>query len=79
MAAGRLGAPFAKVSVELGDSRYPPAPVAGGSNTAKAMSARPAKAMQAGPLRPGAVPAKQVVGPVALSGSSGGSESTSGP
>ncbi|HEY7243112.1 MAG TPA: xanthine dehydrogenase family protein molybdopterin-binding subunit [Xanthobacteraceae bacterium] len=33
MAAERLGVPLAKVSVELGDSTYPPAPVAGGSNT----------------------------------------------
>jgi xanthine dehydrogenase YagR molybdenum-binding subunit len=33
MAAERLGVPFGKVSVELGDSSYPPAPVAGGSNT----------------------------------------------
>jgi xanthine dehydrogenase YagR molybdenum-binding subunit len=33
IAAQRLGVPFAKVSVELGDTQYPPAPVAGGSNT----------------------------------------------
>jgi xanthine dehydrogenase YagR molybdenum-binding subunit len=33
MAAERLGIPFAKVKVELGDSALPPAPVAGGSNT----------------------------------------------
>jgi CO/xanthine dehydrogenase Mo-binding subunit len=33
MAAERLGVPFAKVSVERGDTNYPPAPVAGGSNT----------------------------------------------
>ncbi|HEY2755536.1 MAG TPA: xanthine dehydrogenase family protein molybdopterin-binding subunit [Pseudolabrys sp.] len=33
MAADRLGIPLAKVTVELGDSMFPPAPVAGGSNT----------------------------------------------
>jgi len=33
MAAERLGVPLASVSVEVGDSRLPPAPVAGGSNT----------------------------------------------
>jgi xanthine dehydrogenase YagR molybdenum-binding subunit len=33
MAAEQLGVPLAHVQVELGDSRFPPAPVAGGSNT----------------------------------------------
>jgi xanthine dehydrogenase YagR molybdenum-binding subunit len=33
MAAERLGVPLSKVKVEMGDSEYPPAPVAGGSNT----------------------------------------------
>jgi xanthine dehydrogenase YagR molybdenum-binding subunit len=33
MAAERLGVPLASVSVEVGDSSLPPAPVAGGSNT----------------------------------------------
>jgi xanthine dehydrogenase YagR molybdenum-binding subunit len=33
MAAERLGVELASVSVEVGDSRLPPAPVAGGSNT----------------------------------------------
>jgi xanthine dehydrogenase YagR molybdenum-binding subunit len=33
VAAERLGVPVEKVSVELGDSDLPPAPVAGGSNT----------------------------------------------
>jgi xanthine dehydrogenase YagR molybdenum-binding subunit len=33
MAAERLGVPLSAVSVEVGDSRLPPAPVAGGSNT----------------------------------------------
>ncbi len=37
--AERLGAPLASVTVELGDSRLPPAPVAGGSNTTGALSA----------------------------------------
>jgi xanthine dehydrogenase YagR molybdenum-binding subunit len=33
MAAEQLGVPLSHVSVELGDSRFPAAPVAGGSNT----------------------------------------------
>src|SRR5712671_7500101 len=33
MAAEHLGVPLGSVTVELGDSRLPPAPVAGGSNT----------------------------------------------
>jgi xanthine dehydrogenase YagR molybdenum-binding subunit len=33
MAAERLGVPLSAVTVELGDSNLPPAPVAGGSNT----------------------------------------------
>jgi len=33
MAAERLGVPLSSVAVEVGDSRLPPAPVAGGSNT----------------------------------------------
>ncbi len=33
IAAERLGVPLAQVSVELGDSNLPPAPVAGGSNS----------------------------------------------
>ncbi len=33
MAAERLGVPLSSVTVEVGDSRLPPAPVAGGSNT----------------------------------------------
>ena len=33
MAAEQLGVPLSQVQVELGDSRFPPAPVAGGSNT----------------------------------------------
>jgi xanthine dehydrogenase YagR molybdenum-binding subunit len=33
MAAERLGIPLSQVTVELGDSAYPAAPVAGGSNT----------------------------------------------
>jgi xanthine dehydrogenase YagR molybdenum-binding subunit len=33
MAAERLGMPLSSVTVEVGDSRLPPAPVAGGSNT----------------------------------------------
>jgi xanthine dehydrogenase YagR molybdenum-binding subunit len=33
MAAERLGAPLSAVTVELGDTELPPAPVAGGSNT----------------------------------------------
>jgi xanthine dehydrogenase YagR molybdenum-binding subunit len=33
MAAEQIGVPLSHVSVELGDSRFPPAPVAGGSNT----------------------------------------------
>lgn len=32
MAANRLGIPLENVEVELGDSKYPPVPVAGGSN-----------------------------------------------
>jgi xanthine dehydrogenase YagR molybdenum-binding subunit len=32
MAAERLGVPLDQVTVELGDSKYPPVPVAGGSN-----------------------------------------------
>src|SRR5205823_12733424 len=33
MAAERLGVPLSSVTVEVGDSNLPPAPVAGGSNT----------------------------------------------
>lgn len=33
MAAERLGLPLSAVRVEIGDTRFPPAPVAGGSNT----------------------------------------------
>jgi xanthine dehydrogenase YagR molybdenum-binding subunit len=33
LAAERLGVPLALVNVEVGDSRLPPAPIAGGSNT----------------------------------------------
>src|SRR5262249_29001142 len=33
MAAEQLGVPLTSVTVELGDSNLPPAPVAGGSNT----------------------------------------------
>ena len=33
MAADRLGVELSSVTVEVGDSRLPPAPVAGGSNT----------------------------------------------
>jgi xanthine dehydrogenase YagR molybdenum-binding subunit len=33
MTAEQLGVPLSKVKVEMGDSEYPPAPVAGGSNT----------------------------------------------
>ena len=33
MAAARLGVPLSSITVEVGDSRLPPAPVAGGSNT----------------------------------------------
>ena len=33
LAAERLGVPLASVTVEVGDSNLPPAPVAGGSNT----------------------------------------------
>jgi len=33
LAAERLGVPFKSVTVEVGDSNLPPAPVAGGSNT----------------------------------------------
>jgi xanthine dehydrogenase YagR molybdenum-binding subunit len=33
MAGEQLGVPLSQVTVELGDSRFPPAPVAGGSNT----------------------------------------------
>src|SRR5258708_15649072 len=40
IAAEELGIPLSSVSVELGDSNLPPAPVAGGSNTtARAVSA----------------------------------------
>src|SRR5438309_10887971 len=33
LAAERLGVPLASVTVEVGDTNVPPAPVAGGSNT----------------------------------------------
>lgn len=43
-AADRLGAPLDKITVELGDTALPPAPVAGGSNTTASVCSVVAKA-----------------------------------
>jgi hypothetical protein len=51
MAAERLGVPLSSVAVELGDSRLPVGPVAGGSNT----TASACSAMIAALFRPGEV------------------------
>jgi xanthine dehydrogenase YagR molybdenum-binding subunit len=45
-AAGRLGLPIEKVTVELGDTELPPAPVAGGSNTTASVCNVVAKACE---------------------------------
>jgi xanthine dehydrogenase YagR molybdenum-binding subunit len=47
MAAERLGLPLSSVTVELGDSDLPPAPVAGGSNTTASACSAVAKACDA--------------------------------
>jgi xanthine dehydrogenase YagR molybdenum-binding subunit len=47
MAAERLGVPLSAVTVELGDSDLPPAPVAGGSNTTASACSAVAKACDA--------------------------------
>ncbi|MGN6570408.1 MAG: xanthine dehydrogenase family protein molybdopterin-binding subunit [Pseudolabrys sp.] len=47
MAAEQLGVPLSNVNVELGDSRFPPAPVAGGSNTTASTCNAVMKACQA--------------------------------
>lgn len=47
MAAERLGVPLGSVTVELGDSRLPPAPVAGGSNTTASTCSAVVKACDA--------------------------------
>ncbi|MBV8166943.1 MAG: xanthine dehydrogenase family protein molybdopterin-binding subunit, partial [Alphaproteobacteria bacterium] len=44
VASERLGAPLERISVELGDSDLPPAPVAGGSNTTASVCTVVAKA-----------------------------------
>jgi xanthine dehydrogenase YagR molybdenum-binding subunit len=46
IAAERLGVPIENVSVELGDSQLPPAPVAGGSNTTASVCNVVAKACE---------------------------------
>jgi xanthine dehydrogenase YagR molybdenum-binding subunit len=46
-AAERLGVPLGSVTVELGDSRLPPAPVAGGSNTTASTCSAVMKACEA--------------------------------
>ncbi len=47
MAAERLGVPLSSVTVEVGDSRLPPAPVAGGSNTTASTCSAVFKACEA--------------------------------
>jgi len=47
IAAERLGIPLSSVSVELGDSNLPPAPVAGGSNTTASACSAVLKACEA--------------------------------
>jgi xanthine dehydrogenase YagR molybdenum-binding subunit len=47
MAAEQLGIPLSAVSVELGDSNLPPAPVAGGSNTTASACSAVLKACEA--------------------------------
>jgi xanthine dehydrogenase YagR molybdenum-binding subunit len=47
IAAERLGIPLSSVSVELGDSNLPPAPVAGGSNTTASACSAVMKACEA--------------------------------
>jgi xanthine dehydrogenase YagR molybdenum-binding subunit len=47
LAAERLGVPLASVTVEVGDSSLPPAPVAGGSNTTASTSSAVLKACDA--------------------------------
>jgi xanthine dehydrogenase YagR molybdenum-binding subunit len=47
MAAERLGIPVSDVTVELGDSELPPAPVAGGSNTTASVCSAVMKACDA--------------------------------
>jgi xanthine dehydrogenase YagR molybdenum-binding subunit len=47
LAAERLGVPLASVTVEVGDSNLPPAPVAGGSNTTASTTSAVLKACDA--------------------------------
>jgi xanthine dehydrogenase YagR molybdenum-binding subunit len=47
LAAERLGVPLASVTVEVGDSSLPPAPIAGGSNTTASTSSAVLKACDA--------------------------------
>src|ERR1043166_5546878 len=47
LAAERLGVPLANVTVEVGDSSLPPAPVAGGSNTTASTTSAVLKACDA--------------------------------
>src|SRR4051812_44291762 len=47
LAAERLGVPLKSVTVELGDSNLPPAPVAGGSNTTASTTSAVLKACDA--------------------------------
>jgi xanthine dehydrogenase YagR molybdenum-binding subunit len=47
LAAERLGVPLSSVTVEVGDSNLPPAPVAGGSNTTASTSSAVLKACDA--------------------------------
>jgi len=47
LAAERLGAPLSSVTVEVGDTNVPPAPVAGGSNTTASTSSAVLKACDA--------------------------------
>jgi len=47
LAAERLGVPLASVTVEVGDTNVPPAPVAGGSNTTASTSSAVLKACDA--------------------------------
>src|SRR2546430_13073444 len=47
LAAERLGVPLSNVTVEVGDSALPPAPVAGGSNTTASTSSAVLKACDA--------------------------------
>ena len=65
MAAERLGVPLANVTVEMGDSAYPPATVAGGSNTTASACSTVMKACDA-------IHAKLSGGSQSTTGSGGG-------